>query len=59
MVQISDDEFEQFIAWRDRVGREATAGKPSTSELWDLYQRMEILLREIKERESAPQEQER
>lgn len=56
MIHVSEDEFEQMIAWRDRVGREANASKASRSELWDVYQRMEILLREIKERTSALQE---
>jgi hypothetical protein len=56
MIHVSEDEFEQMIAWRDRVGREANASKASRSELWDVYQRMEILLREIKERTPALQE---
>jgi hypothetical protein len=51
MIEITQEEFEQMIAWRDRVGREAYSEKPSRGELSELYQRMEILLREIKERQ--------
>ena len=56
MIHIQQDEFEQMIAWRDRIGREACSEKASRSELWDVYQRMEILLREIKDRTPELQE---
>jgi len=53
---ITQDEFEQMVAWRDRIGREATSQKASKSELWETYQRMEILLREIQDRNGVTQE---
>ena len=52
MIEFTPDEFEQLIAFRERIGREATSEKPSKGELFDLYQRMEILLREVQERQS-------